>query len=340
MATNRPESKPYPLVSYILRLASFFVHRASCILYLVALFAVVPQPVFAEDSKVAATVNGVAITENEVNGMIEQIIPTMSFHPDLAREKKEQYRKDAVERLIVSELLYQEAVRLGISAPDADVRKIFDEQRGHFKSKSDFEDALKKRGLTETSYEKEIRNDLAVEKLMKTKVDEPSKPAAPEVKDYYEANKKRFMEPEKIKFNEIFIYIAPDATDKVGKEKMDKAAEVFGQVKKGGDFCKLAQEYSDDALRDKCGDIGYVHKGRLEEDLENEVWNMKDGEVKMITISKGIMIARLTDRKPERQMSFDEVRPGIEKQLANEKKKKLSDELIKGLREKAKIVIY
>ncbi len=296
--------------------------------------------VFAEDSKPAASVNGVAITEADVDAMIDQMIPSLSFHPDLAQEKKDQYRKEAIDRLIVSELLYQEAVRLGMSATDADVRKIFDGQKSHFKSKSDFEDALKQRGLTEASYEKEIREGLSIDKLMKTKVDQVSKPTDSEVKDYYEANKKRFVEPEKIKFNEIFVYIAPDATDKVGKEKMDKAAEVLSKVKAGGDFCKLAKEYSDDALREKCGDMGYLHKGRLEEDLEKEVWSMKEGEVKMITISRGIMIVKFDGREPERQMSFDEVKPGLEKELLNKKRTQLYEELIKGLREKAKIITY
>ncbi len=290
-----------------------------------------------EKQKAAVTVNGFAITERDVDETVEQIIAAQPFHREATPERKERFRKDALERLINIELLYQEALRLGMEIPDKEVRKIFADQKAQFKAK-EFSSFLKKMGLTEDGFRKRIRKVMLVDRIIKAKIDEPSKVSDPEAKDYYEANSATFVEPEKVRLSEIFIYIPPDADDAARAKKTETAREALGRIKEGGDFCKLASQYSEDELKTRCGDMGFVHKGRLDETLEKEVWNMKEGEVKMVAVEKGLMLVKFIERKPERRLSFDEVKERLKKQLADAKRKKIREEYINSLKAKATII--
>jgi parvulin-like peptidyl-prolyl isomerase len=317
----------HPILYFLILSVCFFV-------------AVIAHPVIAETSKTVATVNGVAITEAEVDEMLEQIIPALTYHREITPEKKVRFRKDAIERLIDLELLYQEAVRLGLEVSDPDVQKGFDDQKARYKLKSEFSAALKRKGLTEAEYKKRIQKMMLVDRIFNMKVDDPSKVSDSEMRDYYEENKARFVEPEKVKLSEIFIYIPSDADDDIKAEKMKKAGEVFNKVRAGGDFCELASKYSEDDWRVKCGDIGFFHKDRLDETLEKEVWGMKDGEIKMITLEKGIMIVKLYERKSGHQISFDEIKDRLEKELIDKKRERIGEEYMNGLKAKARIEIH
>ncbi len=293
-----------------------------------------------EKQNVAVTVNGVAITEAEVEEVTGQIIPGTAFHRDITPDKKARYRQEAVQKLIDRELLYQEAVRLGMKVADKDIQKVIEDLKGRFKSKADFTEALKKRGLTESSLKKRIRKNMLAERLMKEKVEEPSVPPADEVETYYKENKPKFMEPETIKLSEIFIHIPPGADEETRTKKQQKADEVLRRMKAGENLCDLASKYSEDDWRVKCGDIGYVHRGRLDETLEKEAWEMKEGEVKSVFLEMGIMVVKLQERRPERQLSFEEVKDKLKRELTAGKRKKLGEEYLSSLRAKAKIEIY
>lgn len=101
-----------------------------------------------------------------------------------------------------------------------------------------------------------------------------------EIKDYYNDN--IFGE---IKASHILIKVdvKDDATDDEKKEAeevaLNQAKDIIKQLNKGKDFEKLAKKYStDEATKEKGGDLGYFQPSDMVEEFSEAVRNLKNGE--------------------------------------------------------------
>lgn len=287
---------------------------------------------------VVAKVNGVAITEADLEYAMDTYVPPGTFHGGMGK-KREQFRQPALDLLIERELLYQEAVRRGLKVSDKDVDKALGEVRKQFKDKKAFERALKESGLTLSEYRKVLRRNELIQMLLKTEVDSKATYTDKALEEYYDANKERFVRPEGFKVRHILITVPPAAGEKEKEEIRNKAAALLERVKKGEDFADLAQKYSEDPYRVKGGDLGWVHEGRLDPALEEAVKKLKPGESVLVETVHGCHIVMLEEKKSPEQKSFSEVKEALRKELEAKRRQDLKEALVKDLKEKAKIEI-
>ena len=110
------------------------------------------------------------------------------------------------------------------------------------------------------------------------------------------------------------------------EEEANKIAE---ELKKGGDFEKLAKEKSEDkGSGAQGGDLGYFNRGRMVKEFEESAFKLKKGEVsKPVKSDFGYHIIRLEDRRPMPKASFEQSR----EQLANEISGKIVQDYLNGL---------
>jgi parvulin-like peptidyl-prolyl isomerase len=149
-----------------------------------------------------------------------------------------------------------------------------------------------------------------------------------EVKKYYENNAARFKQPESVKLRIISV------------KDEQKARDILAMLKSGDDFGEIASNMSEDSYRAKGGDVGYMHKGRMLPEIEDAAFKLKIGEISDVINAENIWyIIKLEDKKPEHQLSFEEVRDKLEKDLERERIKELNDKWIADLRAKAKIEV-
>ena len=81
-------------------------------------------------------------------------------------------------------------------------------------------------------------------------------------------------------------------------KKEDKAKWIYDQIKKGGDFEKLAKEYSDCPSKANGGDLGYFGKGQMVGEFETAAFSMKEGEIsKPVKTQFGYHIIKVTGKK-------------------------------------------
>lgn len=285
---------------------------------------------------VVALVNGIAITEDAVQREVEIRLPRTLYHGNITEERKKVYRDKAIENLIVRELFYQEAKSTGIKVQRSKVNEVFDSYKKRYVSKEKLKEALENINLDIESFKKEIEKNLLINEFIRLNIEEKARVSEKELKEYYEKNIESFREPEKIRLREIFIGVPYNADYETIKKKKDKADEVLKKAKSNSEFAKLAQDYSEDPYAVKGGDIGYIHYGRLDHEIEKVAFNLKPGEVSDIIETKaGYFIIKVEEFIPSRVLSFDEIKDNLEMTLKAKKKEELSEELIKGLKAKA-----
>lgn len=294
----------------------------------------------AGEKKIVVSVNGVGISEAEVQITVGNLMRQKLYHGP-TDEKREQLRKPAIDFVIERELFYQEAKRLGLSIKKSEIKEVFNKDKESFKEKKDFYNALKKQGLTEEGYKKIIEKELLSRKFLKQEVEEKINLSEGDLEDYYNKNKGKFLIPSKMRLREILISIPSEATEEEEIEKKKKAQELFDRLRAGEDFSEVAYNYSEDAYRVKGGDLGFVHKGRLLPELDDAAMKLEVGEMSgLIETAYGFHIIKLEEKTPEKQLIFSEAKDSLKKDLETKKRKELKETLIKALKEKAKIEIY
>jgi peptidyl-prolyl cis-trans isomerase C len=115
-----------------------------------------------------------------------------------------------------------------------------------------------------------------------------------------------------------------------------EAADIIAQVKKGGDFAKLAKEKSlDTGNKDKGGDIGWFSPEGMVKPFRDAVTSMKKGDVSTAPVQTqyGWHVIKLADTRPTKFVSYDKAKPELESRLQQMKIQKFLVEL----KEKSKI---
>jgi len=282
---------------------------------------------YAEDV-IVAKVNGTTFTQKDLEAEVDRLIPQMTFHRNVPPEKRKNYYGKALDELINRELQYQDAKAKDIKIEKEKIDAQLEKFKKRFKSEKEYQAALDKEKSTEEQVRARIEKELLAQAAYTRNVTEPAKMSEPALKEYYEKNAAKFKQPESAKLRII------STTD----EK--KAQDILAKIKQGEDFGELAYGLSEDSYRVKSGDIGYIHKGRMLPEIDAVAFKLKVGEVSdIIKAENNWFIIKVEDKKPERQMTFEETKARLQKELETERANELKKKWIDSLRAKAKIEI-
>ncbi len=283
-----------------------------------------------------AVVNGTAISEDELDREVRKLLPRSFYHSTVNEEKLEIVRKKALDKLIEDALLYSYALSEGIKASDEEVEDLFEKIVEHYGSKERLIQVLKSNKTDIEELKRAIRRDLTIQKLFEKEIE--YKLTEDDLKKYYEENKYKFKEPEKIKAS--LIYVRNDPTDPKGKEKAkEQILKAQEELNNGENFPYVAQTYSNDPTRVKGGELGYIHRGRLDQDIENIAFAM-DANTTSDIIEKdiGFFIVRVEDKKEPNQLAFDDIKDSLKKELKSKTETKRKEDLLEKLFSKAVII--
>ncbi len=174
-----------------------------------------------------------------------------------------------------------------------------------------FNQALEQAGFTEEQLRNDIRDQLPVQKVQE-RVAGDVQPSQDEIKAYYDENKDlQFTTPEQRCISHILF----------NKDQKQKAEEVKQQLENGGDFAKLAKEFSQDpGSKEKGGDLGCQGRGSFVPAFEDAAFSAQEGEIVGPVESQfGYHVIKVREIQAERTAPLEEVEPQIKEQLAQEK---------------------
>jgi len=149
-----------------------------------------------------------------------------------------------------------------------------------------------------------------------------------EVEEYYKENQDKFTEKEQVHLFNILV------------ETEEKAQEILTELKTGKDFSEIAKENSIGPSASQGGDLGYLSKGTIIPEIEEVVFALEVGELSQVVKTDfGFHILKITDKKPERVKTLEEVKEDIRQTLLSDKQKEAFDNLIEELKSKVEIQI-
>jgi peptidyl-prolyl cis-trans isomerase C len=282
------------------------------------------------DDIVVARVNGTALTNRDLDTELDRLVPRTTFHGGLPKVKRDEYRDKALQNLIDHQLQYQDAVAKGMKPDKKQIKVRMEKIRDRFGSKKEFKKALEQMGVTEDDLREMVSRDILIQAVTAKTVDEPAQANEAELRQYYDKNVAMFKQPEAVKLMLISM------------KAKKKARAALKKIKNGEDFAAVAAEMSEDDYRVKGGDFGYIHRGRLKfPKIENEAFRLKAGETSGLLQADGTwFIIKAGERKPEEQLSFEQVKNKLKADLEAQRTAELTEKWMSDLKAKAKIEVF
>ena len=253
----------------------------------------------ASFEKTYASVNGEKITSSDIALIIKD--PRVKFD-SLPKENQ----KQILDQLISKKLLETKAVK-------SDVIK----------------DPIYKDTLEKTI--KSLKKDLALQIWMQ-KMSQNIVVTQKELKDYYNKNKVKLVQPEELKASHILVKTEQEAKNII--KKLNKSSNLSKE------FAQLAQEKSIGPSGKSGGKLGWFTKDKMVPEFSMACSFLKKGTITQQPVKTqfGYHVIYLEDKKEASTIPFANVKDKIKQFLAQNKFKTKIDSMISDLKSKAKII--
>ncbi len=155
-----------------------------------------------------------------------------------------------------------------------------------------------------------------------------------EARAWFEQNIDQLGFPERVRARHIFR-----STVGLGGEKLEAAErtlrDAMGELEGGAEFADLARRLSEDErTRDNGGELGWLQRGRVPEDLQDTLFSVAPGTSVLVRSRMGWHLLEVLERKVARKRDFAEARGEVLAALEAVKRRDGLREYRKGLRER------
>jgi foldase protein PrsA len=288
-----------------------------------------------------ATVGGTPITKSTFNALMAVAFAKYKAQgqgePKVGTPAYTQLRDQAVSFLVQEDELQQEGKKLGVTVTQKDVDARLAQIKKSYGAKK-FAAALKGAHITVPEYEQYSLEPTLLGEKLQNKVTSDVKITKSAAKQYYDKNKTAFTTPETREVRHILV------------NSKSLAQQIETKLKNGGDFAKLAKQYSKDTTSAQQGGKLCVAHGGSSGACQQTVppFDKASFDLKTHEISQPVksvygyhIIQALSAIKPAHTQTFSEVASQIQLNLAQQKKQVAwANWLAKVKKEYAKKVSY
>jgi parvulin-like peptidyl-prolyl isomerase len=247
---------------------------------------------------------------------------------ELSVEERLALAETALENLIERAMLRTSAHRLGFTPTEQEVEAAL----ARLAPRNDGVAGCRA-GMASAENLEDIRQRLAVDKMMHSTLDKVKRPQAWQVAEFYRKNSDRFWTPA---LAHVW-HLVKNCDETAGESEARAAVEQMRtRVQNGEDFATVAQDASD--CRELGGDLGYFAAGTMVAEFDEVVFSAPIGELTPVFRTRfGFHTAIVKDRKPAGIRALEEVELEIEAMLLRQAQDAACGELFAKLRKSAKI---
>ena len=253
---------------------------------------------------IAAIVGENIILKSEVDQFARLSASQSGINPSENIETYNYLVQQSLNALIDENILLEQAKIETIEVKDREVESMLNQQiESMIYQAGSKENAEKILGNPLTKIKRDyrpiIKNRLIVEKLRNEKFSQINITRR-EIENFYNTFKDSIPEvPPTLDFSQILFHIKPGIKEEnISRFTADSLLDI---LRKGGDFSKLANKYSDDpASAAYGGDLGYIARGGFIKEFEEVAFSLQNNEISsVIKTDFGYHIIQLLDRKGE-----------------------------------------
>lgn len=313
----------------------------------------VTEPAESQPAEIAAdvavTVNGVDITESEIEAKMEPQLKRMAAQagqlpPSVIEPYKKQLRQQVLERTIVEQLLTEEVKANNIVVAEEDTIEQLEKMASRQKlSLEDLKALIEASGQSFDQVKQHIQKGLGYQKLIEAQFVGKVNVTEADAQKYYSENAEQFEMPEQVRASHILIQ--PSTTDpnidpNEAKARAEaKAQDLLEQIREGADFATLARDNSSCPSGAQGGDLNFFSRGDMVPAFEEAAFGLKVGQVSDIVETRfGYHIIKVTDHKDAGVVAFEQAKDDIIEGLTQQKQGELTKEYVESLKAEANIV--
>jgi peptidyl-prolyl cis-trans isomerase SurA len=300
----------------------------------------------AGKGEAAAVVNGTKISVAEVDRVTAE--QAQGQQAQLSQLELASARLQVLESLIQDEIMFQRAKKDNLMPTEDEITSAIQKNKSDSGMTEDaFQKRLKETNQNEQEFREDVRKQLAVKKLQ-DKLNNQIKVTDREVEDYFKSN------PPVAEAGIALSQIVIDAADngarndaKTDAEAKTKIEDVYGQLKRGGDFATVARGQSEDESAQRGGDIGFIPAAQMVktfgQQLAQSIAQMSEGQITPpLLVGQGrYIILKMTGKRTEdRKMTLEESSAQIRNAIVQQRSSLLSSALMASARNEAKVENY
>ena len=284
----------------------------------------------------AATVNGKAITMEEVERAVKQ--QAQGQEGRLSQLELAGARLQVLQSLVEQEVMYQKAEKEQTLPTDEEVTAEYNKRKtGSGLSQEQWDAKMKEVGETEASAKLAIKKGLAIQKLTEKITGKIDAPKDSEIEQFYNGNKAAFKNKRGVQFGAIVIDprdLGEGDTTKSDLEAKAKAGEIGSRLLSGADFATVARENSEDSdTRLRGGDWRYFSEEEMKQTFPQgfaeAVMQLNSGDiVRQLIPFEGryliLKVQRKQEKDEDRTIDSPGVRQEINEYLTNARKQILA----------------
>jgi parvulin-like peptidyl-prolyl isomerase len=292
-------------------------------------------PVTNESAPVFAVVNGKPLTAADYDQQAREAFRRKFYHGNPPEAEVQAMLREVGQQMIDNVLLQEEIEKLKIAPDKASVDREIARYEAQYSGSAQW--AAQREAVLprlRAHLEGKSRLDVLEKQVKNVDVSEA------ELLAYYKANQTLFTEPEKRKLSLILLRVEPSSPQEKWLEATERGKQLLEEIRKGAKFEEVAKKHSAEASAAKGGDMGYLHRGMLSENIEVEIDKLKLGEIGGPTASlEGVALYRLDDRTTTKLRSFEDVKPRARDLMLREKSARAWEDYLKALRNRAQVAI-
>lgn len=298
------------------------------------------KPVPAELPAVVARINGDTVTKADFQRAISAI--EMQNRAPVPTDQRDRILRGLLDQMIAFKLLVQESHTRKVAVTDADVDARMAQIRQRFPSEEAFKSEMSSQKVTLDQVRNDQREQLMVQKLLKTEVDPKVAVTPADIERAYKENPSSFEIPERVRASHVLITVAPNADAAAKAEALAKATAVLKSAKAGKDFAALAKEFSQDfGSAAQGGDLGFFAAAQMVPPFSEAAFKLKPGQISEIVETQfGYHVIKVIDKQAGRKVPLEEAREQIEKRLAEMNRERQTQVFVQALRQKGKVEVF
>lgn len=304
--------------------------------------ALAQEPQLVEE--VVARVNSEVITRSQyLQALADAERDVRETVKDKAEADKAwaEFRPQVLDSMIDDILLVQKGQEMGIDVEAQINQQFMRLARENNMSVPEFDEAMRKSGLDPAEARARLRERLMRESVLNQEVLGTiyRSLTEKEKREFYEANKERFMQPGELKLSEVFIGVEGRSFSEIEA----KARELVAQARAGTAFKDLVRKHGDPTRASYAngGSLGsFKSAEELSPSLAKAVSGLGTGDVTdPIRVADGVLVLKVDERRDPAPRPYDEVAQDVALSLVYQRGRDAQQVYLKKLRGEAYIKV-